>query len=135
MDQQVTDALTAAAAAWTTLALQQLDPKCQDAAVACTQGQDLDMHVVIRLRRGAVELEGTDERAGKRITLYREEVAPMRLSTPFALPDADTKEWGLTDLRAWRRLTGWMKAVDAFSGLPTRLALKVVFFVQIAALS
>jgi hypothetical protein len=54
--------------------------------------QDLDMHVVIRLRRGAVELEGTDERAGKRITLYREEVAPLRLSTPFAQPDADTKQ-------------------------------------------
>jgi hypothetical protein len=85
MDQQVTDALTAAAAAWTTLALQQLDPKCQDAALACTQGQDLD--VLIRLRRGAVELEGTDERAGKRITLYREEVAPLRLFTPFARPE------------------------------------------------
>jgi hypothetical protein len=92
MDRQVTDALTAAAVAWTTLALQQLDPKCQDAAVACTQGQDLDMRVVIRLRRGAVELEGTDERAGKRITLYREEVAPLRISTPFAQPDADTKQ-------------------------------------------
>jgi hypothetical protein len=92
MDQRVTDALTAAAAAWTTLALQQLDPKCQDAALACTQGQDLDMHVVIRIRRGAVELEGTDERAGKRITLYREEVAPLRLSTPFAQPDVDTKQ-------------------------------------------
>jgi hypothetical protein len=52
----------------------------------------LDMHVVIRLRRGAVELEGTDDRAGKRITLYREEVAPLRLSTPFPQPDADTKQ-------------------------------------------
>ena len=92
MDRQVTDALTAAAVAWTTLALQQLDTKCQDAAVACTHGQDLDMHVVIRLRRGAVELEGTDERAGIRITLYRQEVAPLRLSTPFAQPDADTKQ-------------------------------------------
>ena len=92
MDQRVTDALTAAAAAWTTLALQQLDPKCQDAALACTQGQDLDMHVVIRIRRGAVELEGTDERARKRITLYREEVAPLRLSATFAQPDVDTKQ-------------------------------------------
>jgi hypothetical protein len=92
MDRQVTNALTAAAVAWTTLALQQLDPKCQDAAVACTQGQDLDMHVVIRLRRGAVELEGTDERAGKRITLYREEVAPLCLFAPFAKSVADTKQ-------------------------------------------
>ena len=52
----------------------------------------MDMHVVIRFRRGAVELEGADERAGKRITLYREEVAPLRVSTPFAQPDADTRQ-------------------------------------------
>jgi hypothetical protein len=83
MNQQLTDALTAAAEAWVTLALKQLDQGCQDAAVACTQGGGLDLHVVIRLRRGAVELEGTDEVAGKRITLYREEVAPMCPRTNF----------------------------------------------------
>ena len=84
MNQQLTDALTAAAEAWVTFALTtQLDQGCQDAAVACTQGGGLDLHVVIRLRRGAVELEGTDEMAGKRITLYREEVAPMCPRTNF----------------------------------------------------
>jgi hypothetical protein len=83
MNQQQTDALTAAAAAWVTLVLEQLDQECQDAAVACTQAGGLDLHVVIRLRRGAVELEGTDEAAGKRITLYREEVAPLRPRTNF----------------------------------------------------
>jgi hypothetical protein len=83
MNQQLTDALTAAAEAWVTLALKQLDQGCQDAAVACTQGGGLDLHVVIRLRRDAVELEGTDEVAGKRITLFREEVAPMCPRTNF----------------------------------------------------
>jgi hypothetical protein len=42
-------------------------------------------------REQAAQKAELSERAGKRITLYREEVAPLRLSTPFAQPDADTR--------------------------------------------
>jgi len=88
MDQRVTDALTEAAAAWVTLALQRLDEPHLQAATMCLDVDGADLQVVIRLCRGAIDLEGAVESAGKRTTLYREEVAPFR---PFAPPESDKK--------------------------------------------
>ena len=88
MDQRVTDALTEAAAAWVTLALQRLDERHLEAATACLEVDGADLQVVVRLCRGAIDLEGTVESAGK---LYREEVAPLRPRTSFAPPESDKK--------------------------------------------
>jgi len=91
VDQRVTDALTEAAAAWVTLALQRLDERHLEAATACLEVDGADLQVVVRLCRGAIDLEGTVESAGKRTTLYREEVAPLRPRTSFAPPESDKK--------------------------------------------
>jgi hypothetical protein len=51
MDQRVTDALTEAAAAWVTLALQRLDERHLEAATACLEEDGADLQVAVRLCR------------------------------------------------------------------------------------
>ena len=63
MDQRVTDALTEAAAAWVTLALQRLDERHLEAATACLEVDGADLQVVVRLCRVAIDLEGTCRQA------------------------------------------------------------------------
>jgi hypothetical protein len=91
MDRGLTDTLTVAAAAWLNMALEQLDPEQRGELVSCLDSDLGDLQVVIRLRRGAVELEGTDDAAGKCITLYREVIEPLRLSPGFAEPEGGKK--------------------------------------------
>jgi hypothetical protein len=91
MDRGLTDTLTVAAAAWLNMALEQLNPEQRGVVVACLDSDLGDLQVVIRLRRGAVELEGTSDAAGKSIMLYREEIEPLRLSTGFAEPQGGKK--------------------------------------------
>ncbi len=91
MDRGLTDTLTVAAAAWLNMALEQLDPEQRGELVSCLDSDLGDLQVVIRLRRGAVELEGTNDAAGKCITLYREVIEPLRLSPGFAEPEGGKK--------------------------------------------
>jgi hypothetical protein len=72
-----------------TLALQRLDERHLEAATACLEVDGADLQVVVRLCRGAIDLEGTVESAGKRTTLYQ--VAPLRPRTSFAPPESDKK--------------------------------------------
>ena len=62
-----------------------------DLPVGCLEVDGADLQVVVKLCRGAIDLEGTVESAGKRTTLYREEVAPLRPRTSFAPPESDKK--------------------------------------------
>ncbi|HEY6755328.1 MAG TPA: hypothetical protein VI077_11555 [Pseudolabrys sp.] len=72
-----TDALTNAVANWVTMVGQQLNADGADVMRACVGADNADLCVVVRLREGAVILEGTNLEAGQRIELYREDVEPL----------------------------------------------------------
>jgi hypothetical protein len=52
----------------------------------------MDLGVVVRLREGAILLEGINEAARQRVELFREDLAPLRPETGFATPDTSRKQ-------------------------------------------
>ena len=84
IDQNITDKLTSAARDWATAAGRELQeqPNLIEAFHACLN--DADVQIVVRLRHGAIELQGITE--NKYIVLYRHNVEPMCLQTTFAEP-------------------------------------------------
>jgi len=84
--------LTAAISAWINMAVLQLDEMRLNVMYACLEREGADVRVVVRLREGAIILEGTNEADGRRVELFREDVAPLRPDDGgFALPDSSER--------------------------------------------
>jgi hypothetical protein len=92
MNQQITDNLTEAVAAWVNYVLRQLDEDRLHVLRACMATDRMDLRVVVRLREGAILLEGINEAAQQRVELFREDLAPLRPQTGFATPDTSRKQ-------------------------------------------
>ena len=88
IDQQITAAFTAALSKWVTAAALHLDQERMELLGLSLEADDMDVRVVVRLREGAVLLDATSERGGKRAELYRQDIAPLRPATPFAAPES-----------------------------------------------
>ena len=75
IDQNITDKLTSAARDWATVAGRELQeqPILKEAFHACLN--DADVQIVVKLRHGAIELQGSTE--NKYILLHRNNVEPM----------------------------------------------------------
>ena len=88
IDQQITAAFTAALSKWVTAAALHLDQERMELLGVSLEANDMDLRVVVRLREGAILLEATSERGGKRAELYRQDIEPVRPATPFAAPES-----------------------------------------------
>jgi hypothetical protein len=86
----VTDALTITIADWVTMAMAKtLDEKKRKALELCVTAEGADIRVVMRLREGALILEGSKN--GKRFEFYREDVEPLRPADYFGHQDEGKK--------------------------------------------
>ena len=83
MDQQITDNLTAATAAWVTMAAQQLVGEQVAVLQTCFHGTGMEVRVSVWLKEGKILLEGTDEASGQCVELFREDVEPLRPADNF----------------------------------------------------
>jgi hypothetical protein len=83
MTSQLTNNLTAAVAAWFSMAAKQLDTERWNLMDTCLASPDADLFVVIRFREGALTLEASHEKAGKRFELFREDIEPLRPTDYF----------------------------------------------------
>ena len=86
IDQNITDKLTSAARDWATVAGRELQeqPILKEAFHACLN--DADVQIVVKLRHGAIELQGSTE--NKYILLHRNNVEPMCLQTTLGYPES-----------------------------------------------
>jgi hypothetical protein len=92
VNQQITDDLTTAVTAWVNNALRQLEEDHLHVVRRCLTMDGMDLCVAVRLREGAILLEGINEAARQRVELLREDLAPLRPVTGFATPDTSTKQ-------------------------------------------
>ena len=86
-----TDALTKAMSAWASFAIIQLDQDKLNILRACLDAEGMDVHIIARLREGAVILDAVSNKDGKRTPLFRQDVEPLRPQTAFAEPESGGK--------------------------------------------
>jgi hypothetical protein len=86
-----TDALIKAMSAWASFAVLQLDQDQHNILRACLDQEGMDVHIVARLREGALILDAVSNKDGKRTALFRQDVEPLRPATAFAEPESGGK--------------------------------------------
>jgi hypothetical protein len=88
ISQQITDNMTTATAAWVTVAALELDEGRMNVFKRCTEMGGADIRVTVALRAGTLILDAVIEAVGRRAELFRQDVDPLRLRTPFASPES-----------------------------------------------
>jgi hypothetical protein len=87
MDDNLTNAVTAGVAAWTSKVLATLDgEKAEIVNRVIYNDPDADLRVVFKLKAGVVLLEA--EKGDRKFGLYAADVEPMRPRTGFAEPES-----------------------------------------------
>jgi hypothetical protein len=88
ISQQITDNMTTATAAWVTAAALELDEDRMNVFKRCTEMGGADIRVTVALRAGTLILDAVIEAVGRRAELFRQDVDPLRLRTPFVSPES-----------------------------------------------
>ena len=88
ISQQITDNMATATAAWVTAAALELDEDRMNVFKRCTEMGGTDIRVTVALRAGTLILDAIIEAVGRRAELFRQDVSPLRLRTPFASPES-----------------------------------------------
>jgi hypothetical protein len=91
--QRPIDILIHVLSAWlAAVARHHLDDERRKVLFACLDADQADVYIVVRLREGAIVLDGINLANGTRYELWREEVQSLTPVSGFAMPETDRKQ-------------------------------------------